>query len=155
MQVSDEEARCSKRKVRKTVSHCALLKQVEIKGYSGSASNRELVMHLVKNALNLKKIVIDPSIPAETPFQRRVKYAYPSKSRNIQQEEDARALAMKQLTKVVPPRIKLEIIGSMAGLKKDARLPPTKRRRRRRANQLFPYSLVYGDGGRLIGFREG
>ncbi|KAH6809437.1 hypothetical protein C2S51_027220 [Perilla frutescens var. frutescens] len=82
----------------KIVSRYPYLKEVEFVSYNGAASDLELIMHLVKNALNLNKIVIILRVRAKTCPELR------------SEEKIIRAQAEKRLRKFVPLRIELKFI---------------------------------------------
>ncbi|KAL4626243.1 hypothetical protein ACB092_05G082100 [Castanea dentata] len=78
------------------------LKVLEIYGYAGRMCEFEFVMHFIRNAVALEKILIDPrdQIVKRTPFA----------SANLKIEQTARRLAESQLEAMVPPSIQLVIL---------------------------------------------
>lgn len=93
-----------KRKIRhaaKCPHQC--LKLVEIVGYYGRTSDDEFVMYLIKNAVALQKIVIDP--------RHQILERNPIRTEQIKKEEAAaRMSAKKQLEAKMPPGVQLVIL---------------------------------------------
>lgn len=80
------------------------LKVVEIVGYDGRASDFEIVKFLIQNAVELEKIVIDPTDPIEPHYcfpMHRIKKTV----EEVVREEKARNLARQQLIEEVPSTI--------------------------------------------------
>lgn len=93
-----------KRKL-KHASNCPhkYLKLVEIVGYYGRSSDDEFVMYLIKNAVALKRIVIDP--------RHQILERNPVRTEKIKKEEAAaRMSAKKQLEAKKPPGVQLLIL---------------------------------------------
>ncbi|CAN6586494.1 unnamed protein product [Malus baccata var. baccata] len=98
---------CERREMRfKKPSKCShrYLKVVEIVGYDGRASDFEIVKFLIQNAVELGKIVIDPTDPIEPHYcfpMHRIKKTV----EEVVREEKARNLARQQLIEEVPSTI--------------------------------------------------
>lgn len=79
------------------------LKLAEIVGYYGRTSDDEFFMYLIKNAVALKKIVIDP--------RHQIVERNPVRTEKIKEEEAAaRMSAKKQLEAKKPPGVQLVIL---------------------------------------------
>ncbi|GFP85695.1 F-box/FBD/LRR-repeat protein at5g53840 [Phtheirospermum japonicum] len=88
----------------------AHLKEIKFEGFCGVISDLELVMHFLKNATSLKKIVIDPRQPCLSTYHCAFKYGDKLKHGRTKEEMDARTRAMEQLTNKVPRNIILDIL---------------------------------------------
>ncbi|KAK9903017.1 hypothetical protein M0R45_001358 [Rubus argutus] len=82
--------------------HC--LRVVEPQGYCHTSSDFKLVMYLIENAVELKKLVIPPDPIRDMYYHDRLAKA---KSREVNTEERARKLARHQLREKVPLTIEL------------------------------------------------
>lgn len=91
------------------------LKEVEFVGYRGSISDLQLVMHIFDRGVVLDKIVVNPCRPHKTLLDRMCCNAC-SEVNVIERDNDARKLAKKQLTKILPRGIKLEILDAVGNI---------------------------------------
>lgn len=82
--------------------HC--LRVVELQGYCHTSSDFELVMYLIENAVELKKLVIPPDPIRDMYYYDRLAKA---KSTEVKTEEKARKLARRQRREKVPSTIEL------------------------------------------------
>lgn len=81
------------------------LRVVELQGYCHTSSDFELVMYLIENAVELKKLVIPPDPIRDMYYYDRLAKA---KSTEVKTEEKAiRKLARRQLREKVPSTIEL------------------------------------------------
>ncbi|KAH7541958.1 hypothetical protein FEM48_Zijuj02G0022400 [Ziziphus jujuba var. spinosa] len=81
------------------------LEEVEITGYSSLPINDELILYLIEHAVSLDKIIVNPCIFEEWPFNQEIKT-----SETRVEEEHARRHARKNMQKKIPKAIEFMLL---------------------------------------------
>ncbi|XP_048325112.2 putative FBD-associated F-box protein At5g56700 isoform X1 [Ziziphus jujuba] len=81
------------------------LEEVEITGYSSLPINDELILYLIEHAVSLDKIIVNPCIFEEWPFNQEIKT-----SETRVEEEHARRHARKNMQKKIPKTIEFMLL---------------------------------------------